>query len=430
MRTPFNILPWLIGTYMTRFIEASQQHTFRINDINNAEMSGKFLHISDIHLDPYYLPNRNPKSYCRLYASKLKKNKSGQFGTVGSKCDSPLALVDSAFSFLKENFQDVDFVIYTGDSLRHDRDPNFPFLKEDVILGHEAIVKYVTETFNLSKTKFIPTLGNNDEWTHNQLEGGTNTLFGNLTKIWAPLNLNLTSDFANGGYYRQDVNAKLSVLSLNSLYFYENNEKIRDCHHTQSPGSIQLKWIEDQLKNMREEGRVVYISQHVPLLDSDGEPSFLPKCQNKFIQLLGKFSDVVYGHFTGHTNLDALTFLTESDNFRDKYNLHYLDRDEGPSKKSVNNIVLVMYNAPSIVPGKYSTSLGTFGELTDYIQYYLDIEKANVIGRAIWEIEYIATETYNMKQLSPSEWSKVLRKMKYKNSKAWKKYIKFFTLSS
>ncbi|CAI2194249.1 5745_t:CDS:10, partial [Funneliformis geosporum] len=414
MKLPIKLLTWLFGIWM-KFVlnieaipinvydlHSSRQYNFRINEINNREYSGKFLHITDIHLDPYYLHNRKPEKYCRRYAKKSKNNKSGIFGTLGSQCDSPHELVDSAFSFLKENFQDVDFVIYTGDSLRHDRDPKLPFLKDEVVSGHKAIVKYVTETFDLNKTKFIPTLGNNDEWEHNQLGGGTNTLFSNLTQIWAPLNLNLTDDFTNGGYFRQDVNSKLSVLSLNSLYFYESNEQIKDCDHKKSPGAIQLKWIEYQLKNARKEGRRIFIAQHVPPLDSDGEPSFLPKCQDKFVQLLGKFSDVISGHFSGHTNLDALTFLTESANVRDKYSLYYLDKDEGPSKNSVNNIILVLNNAPSIVPSKAQRRNSR-------------VQKANELGKAEWEIEYIASESYNMRQLSPSEWANVLNEMKCKH---------------
>ncbi|CAG8509345.1 17736_t:CDS:2 [Funneliformis caledonium] len=443
MWTPFNIIMmWLFRIFMTRVIwniEAipfdqndfhSTQLRFQINEINNKEFSGKFLHITDLHLDPYYLTNSKPKKYCHRYAKKSKNNISGKFGTLGSNCDSPYALLDSAFSFLKDNLHDADFVIYTGDSLRHDRDSKIPFSKDDVISGHKTVVQYVTETFDLSKTKFIPTLGNNDEWEHNQLEGGPNTLFGNLTQIWTPLNLNLTSDFTNGGYFRQDINSKLSVFSLNSMFFYESNDQIKDCDNKKSPGAIQLEWLKNQLKNARQEKRRVLIAQHVPPLDSDGESSFLSQCEDEFVQLLGEFSDIISGHFTGHTNLDTLTFLTESENVKGKYSLYYLDKDEGPSKKSFDNIILVLNNAPSIVPGKYSTSSETFGALSDYIQYYLDIEKANEIGKAEWEVEYIASETYNMKQLSPSEWANVLNEMESEHSESWQNYLKFITVSS
>jgi hypothetical protein len=67
--------------------------------------------------------------------------------------------------------------------------------------------------------------------------------------------------------------------------------------------------------------------------------------------------------------------------------------------------------------------------LIDYIQYYTDIKKANKIGKAEWEIEYIASETYGLQRLLPSEWAKVLDKMD-KGSKLWKAYFKYATVST
>ena len=53
---------------------------------------------------------------------------------------------------------------------------------------------------------------------------------------------------------------------------------------------------------------------------------------------------------------------------------------------------------------------------------------ANKIGKAEWEIEYIASETYGVKRLLPSDWAKVLNKM-HKGSKLWKAYFKYATVS-
>ena len=54
------------------------------------------------------------------------------------------------------------------------------------------------------------------------------------------------------------------------MYFYNSNDQIKDCNHKNSPGAIQLEWIKYQLKSAREEQRKVYIAQHIPPLDSDG----------------------------------------------------------------------------------------------------------------------------------------------------------------
>jgi len=44
-----------------------------------------------------------------------------QFGEVG--CDTPLKLLDGTMNWINSNINDLDFVIYTGDSPDH----NIPF---------------------------------------------------------------------------------------------------------------------------------------------------------------------------------------------------------------------------------------------------------------------------------------------------------------
>lgn len=104
-----------------------------------SSLSGKFLHITgkalqqlqsfntftnitplDIHLDPFYLEGADPASFCHQHGKKRSKE-SGKYGALGTKCDSPIPLVQATFDFLKKEIQDVDFIIYTGDTVRHVR---------------------------------------------------------------------------------------------------------------------------------------------------------------------------------------------------------------------------------------------------------------------------------------------------------------------
>jgi hypothetical protein len=43
----------------------------------------------------------------------------GLFGALGTDCDSPFPLVQTTFEFLQKQVQDIDFIIYTGDTVRH-----------------------------------------------------------------------------------------------------------------------------------------------------------------------------------------------------------------------------------------------------------------------------------------------------------------------
>ncbi|KAJ3271882.1 Endopolyphosphatase [Blyttiomyces sp. JEL0837] len=76
-------------------------------------LSGNFLHVTDIHIDADYLANTDPTHLCHTANSDDTQNTSGQFGTLGSDCDTPFALLDSTFDFLGQNnaTKDVDFII-------------------------------------------------------------------------------------------------------------------------------------------------------------------------------------------------------------------------------------------------------------------------------------------------------------------------------
>jgi hypothetical protein len=76
------------------------------------------VNYKDIHLDPYYKEGADPDDYCHTYGKKRSKD-SGKYGALGTDCDSPKALVDATFAFLKKSINDVDFIIYTGDTVRH-----------------------------------------------------------------------------------------------------------------------------------------------------------------------------------------------------------------------------------------------------------------------------------------------------------------------
>jgi predicted methyltransferase len=47
---------------------------------------------------------------------------------------------------------------------------------------------------------------------------------------------------------------------------------------------------------------MVYIMGHVPPIDDDGSKLYKKKCYKKYFNLLGKYGDIIAGHFTGHTN--------------------------------------------------------------------------------------------------------------------------------
>ncbi|CAG8494489.1 6796_t:CDS:2, partial [Scutellospora calospora] len=373
----------------------------------------------------------DPKQIChRQNKTNPEVNTAGNYGTLLSLCDTPYSLSNETISYLQNNFKNIDFIIFTGDFNRHDRDRLIPRTNEQIISGHKIIVKYFTEIFDPDKIKFFPTFGNNDEFAHDQFPPGPNDLLIAVKDAWTPLKLNLTNDFLIGGYFRHDINSKLSVLSLNSMYFYPYNFQSPDCAVPNSPGEIQLKWIENELENAKHDGRKVYIIQHVPPVNVTGYSQYNESCYNSYVDLLGHYHDIIYGHFTGHTNEDNTAFLTQ-DSKTSKYKLIGLgDPTILSSSDNYKNILMPLYNAPSIVPDinpafrelLYSTSIETFGKLQSWIQHYSDITKANIEGKVTWEIEYTTESAYNIKGLDAQYWTKVLADFSLPNSNTWKLY--------
>ncbi|CAG8745980.1 1593_t:CDS:2, partial [Cetraspora pellucida] len=332
-----------------------------------------------IHLDPFYISKSDPKQLChRQNETNPDVNTAGEYGTLLSSCDTPYALSNETVSYLQNSFKDIDFIIYTGDFIRHDRDKSIPRTKDQVIFGHEIIVKYFTDIFNPDKIKFFPTLGNNDEFEHDQLPPGPNELLTAVQSAWAPLKLNLTNDFLVGGYFRHDINSKLSVIR-----YQQYNES----------------------------------------------------CYNSYVDLLGRYHDVIYGHFTGHTNEDNTAFLVSNSS---GYKLIGLgDPTILKSPDNYKNILMPLYNAPSIVPDinpafrefTYSTSNETFGKLQNWVQYYSNLQKANLEGKITWEIEYTTESAYNLKGLDANDWAEVLANFSLPDSNTWKLY-KYFLFAS
>lgn len=81
------------------------------------------LHLTDIHLDLNYTENSSIICNFPICCHKedgfpeAASSKAPAYGT--SKCDTPMKLFDSALDYLKNEVQDVDAVIVTGDFSAH-----------------------------------------------------------------------------------------------------------------------------------------------------------------------------------------------------------------------------------------------------------------------------------------------------------------------
>ncbi|KAG2343606.1 hypothetical protein BDR05DRAFT_1059503 [Suillus weaverae] len=163
-------------------------------------LHGRFLHITDIHPDPFYEPGASQSSAC--HRPNLEDNRpAGYYGAPYSSCDSPFSLTNFTLDFLDEHWtSEIDFVIWTGDNARHDNDDDIPRPLDEIYDLNRAVAKKMEHVFLRKGIPVVPSLA----------VGGC--------------------DYAN----------------------------------PKDPGNIHLDWLEEQLEAFRARQMQVWITGHVP----------------------------------------------------------------------------------------------------------------------------------------------------------------------
>lgn len=137
--------------------------------------------------------------------------------------------------------QQIDFVVWTGDSARHDNDVHIPRTSGEIADLNEQVVNKMVEVFGNSSdpvnpitVPIVPTLGNNDIYPHNIMLPGPSKLTHDFVELWKPfIPENQYHVVHKGAYFWQQVvpgrNGKMGdlsegglvVFSLNTLYAFD-----------------------------------------------------------------------------------------------------------------------------------------------------------------------------------------------------------------
>jgi hypothetical protein len=208
-------------------------------------LTGKFLHITgksvgircgvsfltepcpDFHPDPFY---KTYSSTAEEAACHRHRGPAGIYGAETSGCDSPYALVNQTFQWINDNLKhDIDFVIWTGDSARHDNDELLPRSAKQVVQQNEYMVAKFAEVFGKEDKHgrmdewaipVVPTFGNNDIMPHNIFLEGPNRWTKKYLDVWRSFIPEAQRhQFQQGGWFSVEViPGKLAVISLNTMY--------------------------------------------------------------------------------------------------------------------------------------------------------------------------------------------------------------------
>lgn len=204
----------------------------------------------------------------------------------------------------------IDFVVWTGDSARHDSDPyRIPRHNSEIIKTNRIIADKFVDTFSDSKgltVPVVPTLGNNDIYPHNVLMPGPNDILRTYTDIWKsfiPEEQRHSFEFG-GWFYVEVIPNKLAVFSLNTLYFFDRNAGIDDCGTPSEPGYKHFEWLRVQLQFLRDRGMKAILMGHVPPARTEGKQLWDETCWQKYTLWLQQYRDVVTGALYGHMNID------------------------------------------------------------------------------------------------------------------------------
>ncbi|TVY85133.1 Endopolyphosphatase [Lachnellula suecica] len=276
-----------------------------------SKLHGRFLHITDLHPDPWYSVHSSTDEDDACHRGK---GVAGTYGAETSDCDTPFALINATFKWIEENIRDtIDFVIWTGDSARHDSDELIPRNQDEVLDTNRWIAGKFAETFskpddakNVLTIPIVSTFGNNDILPHNILLSGPNKWLKTYTNIWDKfIPEEQKHGFERGGwYYKEVIPHKLAVFSLNTLYFFSHNAAVDGCALRSEPGYEHFEWLRIQLQFMRDRGMKAILTGHVPPARTDSKELWDETCWQKYTLWLQQYRDVVVGGIFGHMNID------------------------------------------------------------------------------------------------------------------------------
>lgn len=254
----------------------------------------------DLHPDPYYKPHTSLATCHRSPGLSLP------YGTPLSDCDSPPTLVNATLSWIEAHLPSIDFVIWTGDSARHDRDELIPRTAAEIADTNTQLADAFREAFADKGVPVVPTLGNNDILPHNILLGGPNKWLQTYGRVWHHFIPEAQRHgFQRGGWFTVDViPGKLAVVSLNTLYFFERNSGVDGCAEKSEPGWEQMEWLGIQLGFMREKGVKAILMGHVPPARTGGKKLWDESCWGRYVVWVERYRDVVVGGAWGHMNID------------------------------------------------------------------------------------------------------------------------------
>jgi hypothetical protein len=130
-----------------------------------------------------------------------------------------------------------------------------------------------------------------------------------ISRAIAPaLNAQDRETFLYGGYFARDAGGGLVVIALNTLVY--SRKHVPDTSDEEDPLG-QFAWLHRTLAAVRAESKRAYISGHIaPGMDSwQRHRMWAEHYVTRYLEITGRFTDVVMGHLYGHLHSDQFRAL-------------------------------------------------------------------------------------------------------------------------
>jgi hypothetical protein len=360
-------------------------------------LPGAFWHFSDLHIEFLYTVGSNASNLCQGPASgdvQDAEDGSGVGAAGAYGCDSPPVLALSSLEAMSRLQPNVSLILWTGDSGPHRRGSN---------PGQEYIAQATSLVFSRLSQLFprvpvVAALGNHDISPPNQWPVGGPV----YASLWGQggysshIPSGQQDSFLHCGFYSTTA-AGLNFLVLNTN-IYRKDKQVEG----EDPCG-QLSWLEAQLVEAEERESKVYIVGHIPPSSWSTPRDTVEEIRARFLGLLIRFSNVVVAQMYGHKHTDAFRLLRSEEGESVGFGL---------TQGSVSPLI---GSNPSVRLYSYKNH----GGLEDYAQYFLDLEEVQAVRNISaaelgtrWKLLYRASESYGLKDLSPSSFEAFWEKLR------------------
>nr|KAI8754216.1 acid sphingomyelinase-like phosphodiesterase 3b [Biomphalaria glabrata] len=378
---------------------------------------GYFWHVTDFHYD-HTLGDE------KLSCNNNVTDNLPPYGDYW--CDATWKLVVDSINAMSKIKPDVDFLLWTGDSVAHITDKR---LSKDLNL---EIVKNITDVLaeTFKNIRVYATLGNHDFYPSGQANpNASDPFYANITDMWQDWILNQSNainESRQGGFYAVRLSAKVRLLALNTNLYYTSDKLTPNV--TDPVG--QFDWMQKQLQEAKSKGEKVIVTGHVPpgLFIPEYADWFWPVFKTKFMDIILNYTDIIVALHFGHDHYNSFKILQSDDGIK----------------------AVPQFNAPSVTPWRYKIQINgvekigdahnpglrlikynrTSGAQLDYSQYYINITKANDAGAtADWAILYNFTSTYGVSDMSVDSMKSIFKKMEDNASPLYQKFCNNWVVS-